>query len=66
MTMGSESAVYKVVQGKAVREKVELGQDAGASVEVVAGLAPGDVVATSGLAQLRDGAAVAVAPDVPR
>jgi membrane fusion protein (multidrug efflux system) len=66
MTMGSESAVYKVVQGKAVREKVELGQDAGASVEVVAGLAPGDVVATSGLAQLRDGDAVAVAADAPR
>jgi membrane fusion protein, multidrug efflux system len=66
ITTGSETAVYKVVQGKAVREKVELGQDAGTSVEVVTGLAPGDVVATSGLAQLRDGAAVAVAADPPR
>ena len=64
-TTGSESAVYKIVQGKAVREKVELGQDAGTSVEVVTGIAAGDVVATSGLAQLRDGAAVTVAAEAP-
>jgi membrane fusion protein, multidrug efflux system len=63
LTAGTETAVYKVVDGKAVRQKVELGQDAGTSVEVVAGLAAGDVVVTAGLAQVRDGAAVSVAPD---
>ena len=58
---GPESYVFKVVDGKAVRQKVELGEDAGAAVEVVAGLAAGDVVVTSDLASMRDGVAVTVA-----
>lgn len=56
------SKVFVVAGGKAVERKVKTGTRDGAWVEILEGLEPGEVVATSGLAQLYDGAPVSVAP----
>ena len=67
MPQGNEQYVFKVVDGKVARTKVEAGQRRDGKVEVVAGLAPGDTVVTAGHLKLRDGVAVRVAgADVPR
>ncbi len=58
MPQGNEQYVFKVVDGKVVRAKVETGQRRDGKVEVVAGLAPGDTVVTAGQLKLRDGAPV--------
>jgi membrane fusion protein (multidrug efflux system) len=55
---GGQPAVFKVVEGKAVMTKVKLGVRRAAQVEVVEGLAEGDVVVTAGQLKLREGAAV--------
>jgi membrane fusion protein (multidrug efflux system) len=55
---GGQPAVFKVVDGKAVTTKVKLGVRRAAQVEVVDGLAAGDIVVTAGQLKLRDGAAV--------
>ncbi len=57
---GSEQFVFKVVDGKVSRVKVETGQRRDSKVEVLAGLAPGDVVVTAGQLKLRDGVPVKV------
>jgi len=57
---GAEQYVYKVVDSKASRVKVETGQRRDAKVEVVSGLKPGDVVVTAGQLKLREGAPVTV------
>jgi membrane fusion protein (multidrug efflux system) len=71
---GDEQYVFRVVDGKVARVKVEIGQRRDAKVEILKGLGPGDVVVTAGQLKLRDGmpvtianvgAAAAVAP-VPR
>ncbi|UCV04843.1 efflux RND transporter periplasmic adaptor subunit [Dechloromonas denitrificans] len=63
---GTQPAVYRVVDGKAVLVKVKLGVRRAAQVEVVDGLAADDVVVTAGQLKLREGAAVrAVGADTP-
>ena len=59
--VGDDKYVYKVVDGKAQRQKVEIGQRREGRVEVVNGLSPQDVVVTAGAIKLREGVAVSVA-----
>lgn len=59
--LGDDKYVYKVVDGKAMRQKIEIGQRREGRVEVVNGLAPEDVVVTAGVIKLRDGAPVTIA-----
>jgi membrane fusion protein (multidrug efflux system) len=62
---GSEQLVFKVADGKAVLTPVKLGERRNAMVEIVKGLAPGDVVVTAGQIKLRDGVPVTVQPPPP-
>jgi membrane fusion protein (multidrug efflux system) len=57
---GSEQYVFKIVDNKAVRVKVETGQRRDGKVEVIAGLVPGDLVVTAGQLKIRDGSPVSV------
>jgi len=57
---GSEQFVFKVVDGRAVRAKVEVGQRRDGKVEMVSGVTAGEVVVVSGHQRLRDGVPVAV------
>lgn len=50
--------VFRVVDGRALRTPVATGLRRDAQVEIVSGLAAGDVVVTAGQQKLRDGAAV--------
>jgi membrane fusion protein, multidrug efflux system len=59
--VGDDLYVFKVVDGKAQRVKVEIGQRRDAMVEVVKGLGKSDVVVTAGQQKIRDGASVKVA-----
>lgn len=56
--MGQEKTVYLVVDGKAVRRTVWIGQRTPGRVEIVEGLQVGDEVVTAGQMKLFDGAAV--------
>jgi membrane fusion protein, multidrug efflux system len=58
---GNEQYVFKVVDGKVARVKVETGQRRDGKVEIVAGLAKGDEVVTAGQLKLRDGVQVRTA-----
>ena len=58
---GDEQFVYKVVDGKALRTKVAVGQRRDGKVEIMSGLAAGDTVVSAGQQKLRDGVPVAVA-----
>jgi membrane fusion protein (multidrug efflux system) len=62
---GSRQLVFKVADGKAVLTPVKLGERRNAMVEIVQGLARGDVVVTAGQIKLRDGVAVTVQPPPP-
>ena len=53
--------MFKVVDGKALRAKVDIGQRRDGKVEVVQGLAAEDIVVTAGQLKLRDGVPVRVA-----
>lgn len=55
---GSAPMVFKVVDGKATTAKVKIGVRRDARVEVVEGLAAGDLVVTAGQLKLREGAPV--------
>jgi len=55
---GAQPSVFKVVDGKAVLTKVRLGVRRAAQVEIIDGLADGDIVVTAGQLKLRDGAPV--------
>jgi membrane fusion protein (multidrug efflux system) len=59
--VGDDKYVYKVVEGKAARQKIEIGARREGRVEVLSGLAPEDVVVTAGIIKLREGVAVQVA-----
>jgi membrane fusion protein (multidrug efflux system) len=59
--VGDDKFVYKVVDGRALRQRVELGQRREGKVEIVGGLAKEDLVVTAGVVKLRDGAPVKVA-----
>lgn len=56
----SEKYVFVVQDGKAVRRAVQVGTRTQTSVQVLEGLAPGDLVITSGIQQLRGGLSVSV------
>ncbi len=58
---GDEQYVFRVIDGKAVRTKVGVGQRRDTLVEVVTGLSLGDVVVSAGQLKLRDGVPVQVA-----
>jgi membrane fusion protein (multidrug efflux system) len=61
IAQGSESFVWKVVDGKSVRAKIDIGLRRDARVEVLSGLAAGDAVVTAGQLRLqRDGQEVRV------
>jgi membrane fusion protein (multidrug efflux system) len=62
---GTAQLVYKVVDGKAVMTEVKTGARRNAMVEILEGLAPGDMVVTAGQIKLRDGARVAMQPPPP-
>jgi membrane fusion protein (multidrug efflux system) len=59
--IGDDKYVYKVVEGKAARQKIEIGQRREGKVEVVNGLGVEDVVVTAGVMKLREGVPVTVA-----
>jgi membrane fusion protein (multidrug efflux system) len=58
---GEEMYVFKVVDGKAMRTKVAVGQRRDGKVEISSGLAAGDTVVSAGQLKLRDGVPVAIA-----
>jgi len=58
---GEEQYVFRVIDGKAARTKVELGQRRDGRVEVVKGVAPGETIVTAGQLKLRDGMPVTLA-----
>jgi membrane fusion protein (multidrug efflux system) len=55
---GDEQYVFRVVDGRATRTKVEIGQRRDGRVEIVSGIAPSDRVVVAGWQRIRDGAAV--------
>lgn len=57
---GRDFFVYKVAEGKAALTKVEIGLRRYGSVEIVAGLNPGDTVVVAGQQKLNDGTPVRV------
>ena len=59
--VGDDKFVYKVVDGKATRQKVEIGARREGRVEILTGLAANDVVVTAGVIKLREGAPVTIA-----
>jgi membrane fusion protein (multidrug efflux system) len=63
--LGDDKYVYRVVDGKAQRQKVEIGQRLDGKVEIVSGLARGDRIVTAGVVKIRDGAPVQVANETP-
>ncbi|MEO8101559.1 MAG: efflux RND transporter periplasmic adaptor subunit [Betaproteobacteria bacterium] len=61
--VGDDQYLFKVVDGRAQRFKVEIGQRRGGQVEILQGLAAGEVVVTAGQLKLRDGSQVKIAED---
>jgi len=57
---GDEQYVYRVVDGKVARVKVDIGQRRDSKVEILKGLDASDVVVTAGQLKLRDGMAVTI------
>ena len=58
---GDEQVMYKVVDGRALRTKVVVGQRREGKAEILEGLAASDVIVLAGWQKLRDGAAVRTA-----
>jgi len=58
---GDEQFVFRVVDGKAVRTKIVVGQRRDSKVEILGGLTGSDTVVTAGQMKLREGVAVAIA-----
>ena len=58
---GEEQFVFRVIDGKAARTKVELGQRRDGRVEVVKGISAGETIVTAGQLKLRDGTPVTLA-----
>jgi membrane fusion protein (multidrug efflux system) len=57
---GTEQYVFKIVDDKAARVKVETGQRRDGKVEILAGLVAGDLIVTAGQLKIRDGSPVTV------
>jgi len=62
---GQDRFVYRLVDGKAVLTKIEMGLRRPGEVEVKQGLSAGDTIVIDGQLRLRDGAAVTVLTDKP-
>ncbi len=58
---GDQQFVFRIIDGKAVRTKVEVGQRRDSKVEILNGVEKDDVIVTAGQLKLRDGAPVNVA-----
>jgi membrane fusion protein (multidrug efflux system) len=65
MPQGDAQFVFRVIDDKAVRTKVEVGQRREGKVEIVNGVGRDDLVVTAGQLKLRDGAPVAIAAGNP-
>jgi membrane fusion protein (multidrug efflux system) len=66
--LGDEWFVYRVVDGKAQRARIDIGQRRDGKAEIVKGLQDGDIVVTAGQLKLREGVPVQIAVsqrDVP-
>ena len=59
--VGDDHYLFKVVDGRAQRFKVDIGQRREGQVEVLQGLIAGEVVVTAGQLKLRDGSQVKIA-----
>jgi membrane fusion protein (multidrug efflux system) len=57
---GDEQFVFRIVDGKAARVKVDIGQRRDGKVEVLKGLDVNDMVVTAGQLKLRDGMPVTI------
>lgn len=55
---GEDQIMFKVVDGRAMRTKVEVGQRRDGKVEIVDGVSGNDTIVVAGWQRLRDGAAV--------
>jgi membrane fusion protein (multidrug efflux system) len=62
IVQGRSSFTYRIAEGRASRVELRLGQRRKGEVEVVEGIAAGDLVAVTGLQRLRDGARVEIQP----
>jgi membrane fusion protein (multidrug efflux system) len=62
---GKDTFVFRVVDGKAVLTKIQIGHRTPGEVEVTQGLKPGETVVTEGQIKLQDGIAVAPAGQGP-
>ncbi|MEO7133300.1 MAG: efflux RND transporter periplasmic adaptor subunit [Vicinamibacterales bacterium] len=58
---GDDQFVFKIIDGRAQRAKVDIGQRREGRVEIVQGLAAADVVVIAGHLKIRDGTAVKLA-----
>jgi len=58
---GTERYVFRVVDGKAARVKVETGQRRDGKVEILSGVGKDDVIVTAGQIKLREGVPVTIA-----
>ena len=63
--VGDDKFVYKVVDGRAMRQKVDIGLRREGKVEILGGLTAADTVVTDGIVKLRDGALVRLANAAP-
>ncbi len=63
---GQNFFVFKVVNGKVAFTKVELGMRRPGEVQLLKGVAPGDVVVTDGQLRIKDGAPVNISTAPPR
>ncbi|MEO8486403.1 MAG: efflux RND transporter periplasmic adaptor subunit [Betaproteobacteria bacterium] len=59
--LGEDQYVFKVVDGKAVRAKVQVGQRRDGKAEIVEGIGPDDTIVSAGQIKLRDGVPVRLA-----
>lgn len=55
---GEDQFVFRIVDGRAVRTQVEIGQRSEGTVEIRRGLSDGEIVVTAGQMKLRDGVPV--------
>ena len=62
--VGDDHYLFKVVDGRAQRQKVDIGQRREGKVEILQGVTAGDLVVTAGQLKLRDGVAVKIADEV--
>ena len=55
---GEDQYVFRIVDGRAVRTKIEVGQRRDSRVEILKGVAAGDIIVTAGQLKIRDGTPV--------